>query len=102
MTDIVSVDADLGLADTQVAKAGNILSIQVGDLEYATDLGIDLAFFLSPDFKFQNSSFKAYIIQRLAESGINVSTLTETIESLFTTYNINLSPDQSASGLIAR
>jgi hypothetical protein len=60
MIDIISSNdgQDLGLYDTQTERAKNILSTQVGSLEYAKDLGVDLNYFLSPDFKFQNESFK--------------------------------------------
>jgi hypothetical protein len=86
---------DLGSADTQTYQAGNILSVQVTSLEYAQSLGIDLSFFLSSDFSFQNESFKAYLIETLAISGINVSTLEEIIEDLDSQYIFNLSPPQT-------
>lgn len=104
MTDIVRVadGEDLGLFDTQTTRAGNILSVQIQSLEYAQDLGIDLAFFLANDFRFQNDSFKAYLIQVLANRGINVSSLVDTVENLFRQYTFNLSPDETSTGLIAR
>lgn len=104
MTDIVSAETglDLGVFDTQTGRAANILSVQWGALEYAPELGIDLAFFLSEDFKFENDSFKAYLIEVLANRGINVSTLVETIESLWHDYTFNLSADQTSTALIAR
>lgn len=104
MTDIVSVTEglDLGLFDTQTTRAANILSVQVGSLEYAQDLGIDLAFFLSEEFLFENESFKAYLIEVLARKGINVSSLVDTVENLFSDYVFNLSPDETSTGLIAR
>ena len=104
MKDIVSLNQgeDMGLFDTQTSKAANILSVQFGGLEYAPDLGIDLRFFLSDSFQFQNESFRSYLIQVLANRGINVASVTETIENLFTRLNFNLSQDQAGSGLIAR
>ena len=63
---------DMGQYDTTVARATNILSVQVGSLEYAPDLGIDLAFFLGSQFKFQDESFKAYLIEVLAYRGMRV------------------------------
>ena len=103
MIDIVSNETglDMGLFDTQTVRAANILSIQVGNLEYALTLGIDLAYFLSPYFAFQNASFKSYLIQVLANFNINVALLTETIDNLFTTYGFDLSIEQN-SGFIAR
>jgi len=77
---------DLVVMDSIVAKAGNVLSIQLGSLEYAPQFGVDLRFFLESDFIFQNESFKAYMIQRLTESQVNVSQVTEEIQSLFNKY----------------
>jgi len=104
MTDIVSAEdgLDLGMFDTQTTRAANILSVQAGSLEYAQDLGIDLAFFLSEDLRFQNESFKAYLIEILANRGINVASLTDTVENLFSQYTFNIAPDETSTGLIAR
>jgi hypothetical protein len=104
MIDIVSATdgLDLGLFDTQAPRAANILSVQLDALEYAPDLGIDLAFFLSEDFRFQNESFKAYLIEVLANRGINVASLVDEVENLFSQYTFNLAPDETSTGLIAR
>ncbi len=104
MIDIVRVadGEDLGLYDTQTSKATNILSVQLGALEYAPDLGVDLRYFLSEDFRFQNESFRAYLVQRLASQGINVATVMNTIENLYTKYTFNLTPAEANSSLIAR
>lgn len=103
MTDIISSDSDgLGLYDTQTVRAANILAVQLGHLEYAQELGIDLKFFLSEDFSFQNESFKAYLIQVLANQGINVSSVLDVLESLQANYTFKLVPDTTSTGLIAR
>lgn len=102
MKDIVSVADDIGLYDTQTVRAANILSVQLGALEYAREIGIDLEYFLDDRFSFQNESFKAYLVERLANSSINVSTVMETVESLYTTYSFEISSDENNTGLIAR
>ncbi len=104
MIDIVSSDEglDLGVLDTQTSKAANILSVQLGRLHYALELGIDLKYFLSEDFRFQNESFKAYLIQVLASSSINVASVIDTLQSLHADYIFNLTPAESESSLIAR
>lgn len=103
MIDIVGADSGgLEVYDTQVSKAANILSVQLGSLEYAPDLGIDLKYFLSEDLRFQNESFKAYLVERLANRGVNVTSVVETIENLFSEYTFNLSPPETTTGLIAR
>lgn len=81
MIDITSLtDGDLVLRESQAAKAANVLQIQTGSLEYAKEFGIDLAFFLDPDFNFQNESFKAYLIQRLSEHHVNVNQVLDELE----------------------
>ena len=104
MIDIVSAEQglDLGLYDTQTTKAANILSVQLGDLEYAQDLGIDLRYFLSEDFKFQNESFKSYLVEVLANSGINVSSVIDVLQRLHAEYTFNLTPEETSTGMIAR
>lgn len=104
MIDIVSngPGLDMGVFDTQATKAANILSVQLGALQYAQDLGIDLAYFLDEDFQFQNESFKAHLIQTLANSSINVADVITTVDHLFQRYIFNLTPGESGTGLVAR
>ena len=102
MTDIVSVGSDIGFFDTQTVKAANIFSVQLGNLEYAPDLGIDLRYFLSEDFRFQNESFKSYLIQVLANNAINVASLGELIENLLTRLTFNIVSEETNGGLVAR
>ncbi len=102
MTDIISVGQDIGLFDTQTVRAANILSVQLGNLEYAKDLGIDLKYFLSENFRFQNASFKAYLIEVLANKSINVASVIDVVNSLFATYTFNIQAEQINSGFIAR
>jgi hypothetical protein len=102
MIDIVSANEglDLGTFDTDTTKAANVLSVQEGALEYAPTLGIDLKYFLSADFSFQNASFKAYLVERLANNRINVSSVLEQIESLYSLLTFKLSAQDKTSGLI--
>lgn len=102
MIDIVSVTDDIRFFDTQTTRAANILSVQLGALEYAPELGIDLRFFLQEDFRFQNESFKSYLVQVLANSGINVANVIETLENLLGRYTFELTPAETNGGLVAR
>lgn len=104
MIDIVSTTngQDLGLYNTQTEVAKNTLSVQLGSLEYAPELGIDLAFFLSEGLSFQTESFKAYLIQVLAGRGINVASLVDLKQDLFNNFIFNLAPEENSTGLIAR
>ena len=104
MIDIVSFNdgEDLGVQNTQVPRAANILSVQLGALEYAQDIGIDLKYFLSQDFKFENESFRAYLIEVLANSGINVSKVTDIVNNLYNNFIFELAPEETDAGLVAR
>ena len=104
MIDIVSFNdgEDLGVQNTQVPRAANILSVQLGSPEYAQDIGVDLKYFLSQDFKFENESFRAYLIEVLANSGINVSSVTDLVNRLYNKFIFELAPEETDSGLVAR
>lgn len=103
MIDIIEANEDgLGIFDTETSRAANILSVQFGSLEYEQSLGIDLRFFLSEDFQFQNESFQSYLIEVLANRGINVSSILETVDSLYNSLVISITPQQTTTGLIAR
>lgn len=104
MIDIISFNdgEDLGVQNTQVPRAANILSVQLGALEYAQEIGIDLKYFLSQDFKFENESFRAYLIEVLANSGINVSKVTDLVNNLYNNFIFELAPEETDSGLVAR
>lgn len=101
MIDLVSEDtSDLKVFDTQTEKAGNILAIQIGDLEYAENLGIDLRYFLTSGIQFQNESFRAHLIESLTKNGVNASAVTEVIETLSSNYEIEISPQPTQTGFV--
>lgn len=87
MIDIVATGegsgGDIRLFDAQTSKAANVLSVQLGYLEWEPDFGIDLRYFLQEGFRFQNESFKSYLIQRLSESYVNVNQVLDQFESLY-------------------
>lgn len=84
MLDIVSIEdgKDLGVADSAVLKAANVVSTQIGSLEYAPNFGSDLKYFLENPIEFQNESFKAYLTERLTYHQVSVSGVAEIIEML--------------------
>ncbi len=98
MKDITSISSDLQVLDAEVAKAANVLQVQIGELEYAPEFGIDLDFFIDEDFQFQNESFKAYLIQRLSESHINVNQVLEAIETFYLQLTFSVGDAESRSG----
>lgn len=93
---------DLSVYNTQVERAKNILSTQLNALEYAQGFGIDIKYFLDENYRFQNESFRAYLIERLASNGINVSSVINEIEALSQSLTINLTPPEDSGGLVAR
>ncbi len=101
MIDITSfTEGDLTLIDTQVAKSTNVLQVQLGDLEYDPTFGIDLKFFLSEEFQFQNESFKSYLIQRLSEHHVSVNQVIETVETFFRKLTFTVSAEDKTGGMI--
>lgn len=88
MRDIIEVNdgEDLLIIDSIVAKAANVLSIQIGDLEYADPFGVDLKYFLQKDLQFQNTTLKAHMVQKLIENQVNVAQVLELIETLYMKY----------------
>lgn len=104
MIDIVRMEdgEDLGVYDTDVERAKNILSVQQGELTYSPDFGIDLKYFLDENFQFQNESFKSYCVQRLANYGVNVSSVLETIEALSNKLTFSVGSNRESGGMVAR
>lgn len=84
MLDIVQIQngSDLGLASSDIPKAANVLSVQLGELEYEPAFGIDKKYFLTNDISFQKESFKAYCVRRLTESRISVVDVIEFLGAL--------------------
>lgn len=98
MKDITSISSDLAVIDAQTSKAQNVLQIQIGALEYAKDFGIDLAFFVDPDFQFQNESFKSYLIQRLSEHHVNVNEVIEDLSAFILNFTFVVGEREGISG----
>lgn len=98
MKDITTISSDLVVQESVNYKAANVLSIQVGDLEYAPDFGIDIEFFIDPDIQFQNESFKAYLIQRLSEHHVNVNQVLEVFQDFVLKFTFYVGDKESLSG----
>lgn len=103
MKDIVSLEdeQDLGIADTQVSKAGNVIAVQIGSLDYAPTFGVDKKFFLEDSIRFQNENFAAYLVERLSFHQINVTEVTSVIEALMSTLTFYVGePYEDVEGFI--
>lgn len=68
---------DLDIREAESPRAANVISTQLGSLEYAPDFGSDMRYFLQANFQFQLESYKSYVIQRLTYHKINVLAVTE-------------------------
>lgn len=93
---------DLGAVDTDVFKATNILSTQLGSLEYLPNFGVDIAYFLTEATAFQNESFKSYLVQALVDQGLNVTSVIETLETFVNDYIFEVNSNEETSEFIAR
>jgi hypothetical protein len=100
MIDIIELQdgEDMIMRDSVVAKAGNVLSIQIGSLEYSSEFGVDLNYFMQSDFQFQNESFQAYCVTRLTESQVNVSDVITSVEALLEKYTYFVGEQNQAIG----
>lgn len=67
-----AVKNDLVIVSSELPRAANLIDVQLGDLEYQPDWGVDLAYFLNPDYEIQAESFESYLLQRIAFWGMNV------------------------------
>lgn len=102
MIDIVAIGegpgGDIRVFDAQTSKAANVLSVQLGYLEWEPDFGIDLRYFLQEGFMFQNESFKSYLIQRLSESYVNVNQVLESVEDIYRKLTFYVGDSEANSG----
>lgn len=95
MKDIIEAldGEDLNVLDSIVAKAGNVVDVQLGDLEYAQEFGVDKRFFLESELQFQNDSFRAHLVQRLTESQVNVAEVIDLVQTLSEKYTFEVGPN---------
>lgn len=102
LKDIVTFDGpDLGISQSEAPRAANIISTQIGELEYAPTMGVDLRYFLETEFRIQNESFKAYLVQRLLEQQVNVVNVIDTINALHSEYIFDIGSSESSGGFVA-
>jgi len=83
MLDLINmVDGeDLHYQHNVAMKAGNVISVQLGSLDFKPDFGSDLKYFLQEDLKFQTESFKSYLVGRLSEYRIQVNATVSIVEN---------------------
>ncbi len=92
---------DLGIQQTEAPRAANVLSTQLGSLDFAPTFGIDLRYFLNSEFRIQIASFKAYCVQRLLEHRINVVNVIDVVSNLFATQTFAIGNSENNGELIS-
>ena len=106
MIDMIGFDAgfnDITTENSDIHRAANILKTQLGRLNIykaVREFGVDLEFFFQDGLLFQNSSFRAYLVQRLAESQVNVSSILSSFEDFKDELLITLSNAETQSRVI--
>lgn len=93
---------DASIVNTQVPRAANLFAVQVGNLEYLPNWGVDLNYFLTEGLEFQNESFKSYLVKQLSANGINTTSVIDTVEDFIETMTFNLTPEDTSTGMLAR
>lgn len=96
---MIETGKDLTVAQTEAPRAANVLSVQLADLEYASDFGIDLRFFLESEFAIQPESFKAYCVQRLLQHGVNVAKTVDVLDKFYTIIDFRIGSSEGQGAL---
>lgn len=65
---------DLEFLESELPRAENLITTQLGQLVYQPGWGVDLAYFLNPDITIQAEAFENYLLQRIGFWGMNVLT----------------------------
>ena len=67
-----SLHNDLEFVASELLRAENLITTQLGDLVYQPDWGVDLAYFVNPNYTIQAEAFESYLLQRIGFWGMNV------------------------------
>lgn len=63
---------DLEFLPSELPRAENLITTQLGDLFYQPDWGVDLAYFLDPNYTIQAEAFESYLLQKMGFWGMNI------------------------------
>lgn len=92
---------DLPVLDSIAPKAGNVVNIQLGSLDFSPNFGVDLKYFITDEFQFQATSFKAYLVQRLTQHQVNVAQVVSILDGFTQKNTFTVGEIQSATGGIS-
>lgn len=91
---------DLALLSSELPRAENLISVQLGSLYYQPDWGADLQYFLNPDYEIQAESFESYLLQQLGFWGMNVLSLVSHTGQFVRSMIFNFGRPKDASSLV--
>lgn len=63
---------DLEFVSSELPRAENLIGVQLGTLNYQPNWGVDLEYFLNPNYEIQAECFEAHLLQRIGFWGMNV------------------------------
>lgn len=81
MLDIETILNGGTFKDSDIFKANNILTTQIGSLYFLPEFGIDIDLFFSQDYSIQFESFQSYITDKMVQAGINISKINTSIDT---------------------
>lgn len=90
MLDIETLNNGGRVIDSDLFKAQNLLTTQKGSLYYLSEFGINLDMFFSQNYNIQFESFKSYITDAMAQNGINIVGLGQSIETFTNTLLLTI------------
>lgn len=102
MIDIVKIEdgGDLRVADAVSPKAAAIVSVQVGSLEYAPNLGVDKRYFLQEGLEFPLASWKSHVVEQLTKQMVNVFAVRDLERLLDVTHTFEVGDGQDTTGAL--
>lgn len=91
---------DLQFVQSEAPRAANVLSTQLGSLEYAPDFGTDRKYFLESEFRIQPESFQSYCVQRLLQHQINVVNVIDVVSQFMTSTTFAIGSSETDGSLV--
>lgn len=90
-------NGDIVYVNSTAPRAKNLFDVQIDSLTYLADWGIDINYFLNPDYKIETEAFKNYLIERLAYWNLTLVLFTESFSDFIDTWTFTLGQDKSTN-----
>ena len=91
---------DLTVFNSKIFKASNVLKVQLGDLFFQQNFGIDKKFFFSSEFVFQNESFKTHLVEKLSEWNVDSNISSDLARKFMRDIEIKINDNDESGRLI--